>query len=83
MYGLLRPGGRVLIIQGNRNSTYDAIWLFFVKFTTTEARFHSVEELQIILGEAGFEIGVVRSIDKCFFVPSIYLVEGIKWPPCR
>ena len=78
MYGLLRPEGRALIIQGNNNNTYDAIWLFFVKFTTTKAQFCSVEKLRSWLNEAGFEVGAVRSVDKCFFIPSIYLVEGIK-----
>jgi trans-aconitate methyltransferase len=78
MYGLLRPGGRVLIIQGNNNNIYDAVWLFFVRFTTTQARFCSVEKLRSWLDEAGFEVGVVCSVDKYFFIPSIYLVEGVK-----
>jgi ubiquinone/menaquinone biosynthesis C-methylase UbiE len=78
MYGLLRPGGRVLILQANKNNLYDAIWLFFVKFTTSKAEYCSVEVLQSILGNAGFKLGVVRSIDTWFFVPSVYLVEGLK-----
>ena len=83
MYRLLRSEGRILIIQGNSNNLYDAIWLFFVKFTTTRARFCSVAELESLIAGAGFEIGLVRSIDKCFFIPSVYLVEGIKRPPSR
>jgi ubiquinone/menaquinone biosynthesis C-methylase UbiE len=78
MYGLLRPGGRALILQANNNNLYDAIWLFFVKFTTSKAEYCSVEVLQSYLSAAGFKPGVVRSIDTIFFVPSVYLVEGLK-----
>lgn len=78
IYHRMCKGGRFLIIQANTNNIYDAVWLFFVKFTTTTAEYFSVNKLVSILQKASFQIGLVRSIDKCFFIPSIYLVEGIK-----
>jgi trans-aconitate methyltransferase len=78
MYELLSPGGRLLIVQGNTNNFYDWLWMRFVKLTVSESEFLSVSSIRNILSRAGFTLGEVRSADTAWFIPSIYLVEGIK-----
>jgi 2-polyprenyl-3-methyl-5-hydroxy-6-metoxy-1,4-benzoquinol methylase len=74
---LLRPGGRVLIVQANAHSAFDHIVLWFVERTTTPARYRSTDELCAILSRAGLRAGVVRPLPRPWFVPSIHLVEGL------
>lgn len=74
---LLRPGGRVLIIQANSETVYDLGFLLFVKLTTTRATYDSAAGLHGLMQGAGFQPGVVRPIDSPFFIPSIQLVEGV------
>lgn len=78
MWDLLEPGGRLLVIQGNTNNRYDAAWLALVKLGVSRADFLPVREVKSILQGAGFVIRTVRRVDTAFFIPSIYLVEGIK-----
>ena len=77
MKEMLLPGGRIIIIQGNTNNLYDAVWLAFVKLGVSKGDFLSVKKVQIILQEAGFKIGLIKQVDTAFFIPSIYMVEGI------
>lgn len=81
MRNMLLPGGRILVIQGNTNNLYDAAWLALVKLGVSKADFLSVKKVRTILQEAGFTIGTVRRVDTAFFIPSIYLVEGINTLP--
>ena len=76
MKGLLVPGGRLLIIQGNTNNLYDAAWLALVKLGVSKAEFLSVAAVRSVLLEAGFRIGTIRRLQTVFFIPSIYMVEG-------
>lgn len=78
LHGLLEPGGRLLVVQANDEGFYDRTWLSLVKLTTAEAEFLPTRELRRLQHEAGFLPGVVRSAQKPLFVPSIYLVEGIR-----
>jgi len=73
----LKPEGRMLLIFGNRNDLYDACWLKLVKLTTSEAQYLSVSKTQQLLRNNGFEVGKIERIDSLFFVPSVYLIEGI------
>jgi 2-polyprenyl-3-methyl-5-hydroxy-6-metoxy-1,4-benzoquinol methylase len=75
---LLRDGGRLLIVQANTESWYDAAFLLFVKLTTTRASYHSAAGLHGLMADAGLEPGVVRGIDKPWFIPSIQIVEGVR-----
>ncbi len=74
---LLKPGGKLCIIHANNNNLYDAIWLVFVKLTVSRSRFLSVSSLLRLLTEAGFTPGITRRVPTCWFIPSIYLVEGL------
>jgi len=78
LFDLLNDGGRLLLLHANQENAYDAAWLFFVEFTTTKAEYLSTHTLQGWMAEAGFRPGVVRRVDVPRWVPSIYLVEGIK-----
>jgi hypothetical protein len=73
----LKPNGRLLLLFANRNTLYDAFWLMFVKLTTSKADYLSVSSLHNLLKETGFEIGKTERIDSLFFVPSVFMVEGI------
>ncbi len=74
---LLRPGGRLLIVQANTETWFDAGFLLFVKLTTTTAAYHSAADLHALMGDAGLTPGVVRGIDRPWFIPSIQVVEGM------
>lgn len=74
---LLKPNGRLLLLFANRNSLYDAFWLMFVKMTTSKAHYPSVSSTHDLLKESGFEIGITEPIESLFFVPSVFMVEGI------
>lgn len=76
MKSLLKPGGRLMIIQGNTNNLYDAAWLALVQLGVSKADFIAVKKVRAILEEAGFRIGLVQRVPTAFFIPSIYLVEG-------
>ena len=73
----LKPNGRLLLLFANRNNLYDAFWLMFVKFTTSKAHYPSVSTTQNLLKESGFEVGKTKPIESLFFVPSVFMVEGI------
>jgi ubiquinone/menaquinone biosynthesis C-methylase UbiE len=74
---LLRPGGRLLIAQANTENAWDWAWLLVVRLTTTPSRYHSAAGLHALMRAAGLTPGVVRSVEKPAWIPSIQLVEGI------
>ncbi len=78
MVALLRPGGRLLIIQANTENRYDWAWLLIVRLTTTPSRYHSAAELHALMRGVGLTPGVVRSVNKPRWIPSIQLVEGTR-----
>jgi len=77
LFELVKPGGRLLIVQANTENIYDAAFLVFVKATTSRARYHSARALGEMFRAAGFEIGVTRAVEKPLWVPSIQLCEFI------
>jgi 2-polyprenyl-3-methyl-5-hydroxy-6-metoxy-1,4-benzoquinol methylase len=78
MAALLRPAGRLLIIQANTEDLYDRLWLLVVRLTTTPSRYHGAAGLHGLMQGAGLTPGIVRSVDKPRWIPSIQLVEGIR-----
>ena len=78
MAALLRPGGRLLIIQANTENLYDRAWLLIVRLTTTPSRYHGAAGLHALMQGAGMTPGDVQSVEKPFWVPSIQLVEGVR-----
>ena len=77
MKKLLKPNGRLLLLFANRNTLYDAFWLMLVKLTTSSAQYPSVSSTQKLLKDSGFEVGKTEPIESLFFVPSVFMVEGI------
>lgn len=74
---LLKPNGRLFLLFANRNTLYDAIWLMLVKLTTSSAQYPSVSSTQNLLKDSGFEVGKTEPIESLFFVPSVFMIEGI------
>jgi len=77
MKKLLKPNGRLLLLFANRNTLYDAFCLILVKLTTSSAQYPSVSSTQKLLKDSGFEVGKTEPIESLFFVPSVFMVEGI------
>lgn len=73
----LKTNGRLLLLFANQNNWYDAFWLKIVKLTTSRAQYLSVSDTQSLLKSNGFEIGKTEPIDSLFFIPSVFMVEGI------
>jgi ubiquinone/menaquinone biosynthesis C-methylase UbiE len=75
---LLHPGGRLLIVQGNTENAYDALFYVFVSMTVSRAEYLPTRTLRSMLREAGFTLGARRPLPRFPFIPSVYLVEGIR-----
>ncbi len=73
----LNPNGRLFLIFGNNNNLYDACVFKIVKLTTSKAEYLSVEKTSKLLNESGFKTGKIKRIKSAFFIPSVYLIEGI------
>lgn len=73
----MKPNGRVLLLFANQNNWYDAFWLKVVKLTTSKAKYPSVHVTQGYLKDNGFKIGKTEPIDSRFFIPSVFMIEGI------
>ena len=73
----LETNGRLLLLFANQNNWYDAFWLKIVKLTTSKAQYLSVSDTQNIMKSNGFKIGRTERINSLFFIPSVFMVEGI------
>ena len=59
------------------NNLYDYLWLALVQVGVSKADFLAVKKIKSILQNVGFTVESVIPVDRAFFIPSIYLVEGI------
>ena len=75
--GMLRPGGRLIIVQGNTQNLYDRLFYLGIKLTVSKAEYLSTRALAHLLTAAGFTLGAVTPLPRAWFIPSVYLVEGI------
>lgn len=71
----LNPGGRLLILFANNNNLYDALWLVFVKLTTSKAEYLSNKKMSSLLKICNFNIKSIQRIETAFFIPSVYMFE--------
>jgi ubiquinone/menaquinone biosynthesis C-methylase UbiE len=71
-HNLLKADGHLLLAQASANTAYDHIAMFFVKFTTSKARYLSIKRMQAI-GEKYFKLLRVHKIKEKFYMPSICL----------
>lgn len=74
----LKPKGRIFLIFANKNNRYDAFWLRLVKLTTSKAEYPSIDQTKQLLETAGFKTGKIQRLVSKAFVPSVYLIEGLK-----
>ena len=76
--GLLKSGGHLLLAQASQNNAYDALTMFFVKFTTGKAKYPSVIEV-LAMTKKLFQCENVIKIKERFYMPSIYffILKGI------
>jgi trans-aconitate methyltransferase len=81
IHRILRPGGRLLVVQGNVENSYDAIFYVFVSLTVSRAQYLSTQTLRAMMERACFAPGVRLALPRLFFIPSVYLVEGIRRAP--
>jgi trans-aconitate methyltransferase len=77
IHKLLNPNGRLLLLFANKNNWYDALWLMIVKLSTSKAQYLSVPATCKMLENSGFKTGKTEKIKGSFFLPSIYMIEGI------
>ena len=73
----LKPNGRLLLLFANKNNLYDSLCLMMVQLTTSKAQYPSVVSTQNLLKSSGFEIIKIKPIKSSFFVPSVFMFEGI------
>jgi len=69
---LLKEEGHLFLAQASVNTVYDTIAMFFVKFTTSSAKYLSVKKIQI-LAENRFKLLSIQRIKEKFYMPSICL----------
>ncbi|MTI57252.1 class I SAM-dependent methyltransferase [Geosporobacter ferrireducens] len=68
---LLKSEGYLLLAQASQNNAYDALTMFFVKFTTGKAKYPSVKEVLAMTKKLFQCEGIIR-IKARFYMPSIY-----------
>jgi 2-polyprenyl-3-methyl-5-hydroxy-6-metoxy-1,4-benzoquinol methylase len=69
---LLRPGGYLMLAQASQNNLFDAMVMFFVKFTTSKAKYPSVKEMKKIINQQFF-MKELDQIKEKIYMSSIYL----------
>ncbi len=77
---LLKEDGNLLMAQASQNDFYDALAMFFVKFTTGSAKYPSVGNMKEMTEELFLWEKVIKIKEK-FYMPSIYffiLKKGMK-----
>lgn len=77
IHNLLNPNGRLLLLFANQNNWYDALWLMIVKLSTSKAQYLSVPATCKMLENSGFKTVKTERIKSSFFLPSVYMIEGI------
>lgn len=70
---LCNPGAAVIIVNSSTNSLKDLIINFFLKATTSKARYLSIKEMKALFGKTGFDLKRVKIIRERFYMPTIAL----------
>ena len=78
MHDMLKPGGRLIMVQATMENAYDMLWLVFVRFTVSSAQYLSTSRLSSMIGKSGFLIGRVQPMKRDILIPSIYMIEGLR-----
>lgn len=70
---LCNPGTTVIIANSSTNSLKDLIINFFLKATTSKARYLSIKEMENLFQSAGLNLKEVKVIREKFYMPTIAL----------
>ncbi len=65
--------GQVVIVNSSTNSLKDLIINFFLKATTSKAKYLSIEEMKKLFAIAGLQVKDIRVIRERFYMPTIAL----------
>lgn len=71
-YSLLKGTGSLFLAQASANSTYDNIAMFFVKFTTSSAKYLSAQKIQTLIQDK-FILIKLHKIKEETYMPTICL----------
>lgn len=69
---MLKPGGHLLMAQASVNSAYDALAMFFVRYTTGKANYPSIATVKQ-MASAYFPSLTCRVIREKWYMPTIVL----------
>ncbi len=70
---LCNPGATVIIVNSSTNSFKDLMINFFLKATTSKARYLSVKEMKVLFQTAGLNLKEIKVIREKFYMPTIAL----------
>lgn len=70
---LCNPGATVIIANSSTNSLKDLMINFFLKATTSKARYLSVKEMKVLFQNANLSLKEVKVIREKFYMPTIAL----------
>lgn len=70
---LCNPGATVIIANSSTNSLKDLMINFFLKATTSKARYLSIKEMKVLFKSAGLCLKEVKIIREKFYMPTIAL----------
>lgn len=73
MTGLCKEGGEIIIANSSTNTPKDFFINFFLKATTSEAKYLSVKQMKRLFAEAGLSVKEVRVIREKWYMPTIAL----------
>lgn len=73
MAGLCNEKGQVIIVNSSTNSLKDLIINFFLKATTSKARYLSIDEMKELFKNAKLKLKKIEIIREKFYMPTIAL----------
>lgn len=71
--GMCNKNGRVIIVNSSTNSIKDLIINFFLKATTSEAKYLSIRDMKVLFKKAGLKVRRISVIRERFYMPTIAL----------
>lgn len=73
MAGLCNKKGQVIIVNSSTNSLKDLIINFFLKATTSKAKYLSIDEMKKLFKSAKLKVKQIEVIRERFYMPTIAL----------
>ena len=73
MAGLCNKKGQVIIVNSSTNSLKDLIINFFLKATTSKAKYLSIDEMKKLFKTAKLKVKNIGIIRERFYMPTIAL----------